>query len=472
MTLATVWGYAFTLHAVASLATGIFALSLGLSVASRERMAAGSLPVLRLTLAAAIWFIANAFMYAAPDAAAAENWWKASFVGIPVLPASFYGLAIGFLGISGKKRVLHGLMWASGLAITVATIGTGWPNLGMVRHDWGFYPTYGWGGALLILGLSVSLGLAYYELWRVRSRAKPGVDQERLTLLIVTFSLSFVSVVTDFAPTFGSNTPPVAYLIAIVQTSLLFWIAGRYRIVQFTPALAMESTWETLADGVIVCDLDGAIRVTNGSGMDQDVAARAFEPFFTTRPEGTGMGLATVYGIATRAGGDVEIESAVGSGTTVVVRLPWTDDASASYDPVVPPPPAVVRGVGTVLLADDNQAVRQVIKSTLVRAGYSVLEAASGTEALRIWQSSVSRVDILVTDLIMPEMSGRELYDELANRAGELPTLFISGRSPSSEDLEGLPANVRFLMKPFAGTQLNSNVADLIGAHSADPASR
>lgn len=74
MTLATVWGYAFTLHAVASLATGIFALSLGLSVASRERMAAGSLPVLRLTLAAAIWFIANAFMYAAPDAAAAENW--------------------------------------------------------------------------------------------------------------------------------------------------------------------------------------------------------------------------------------------------------------------------------------------------------------------------------------------------------------------------------------------------------------
>ena len=125
-----------------------------------------------------------------------------------------------------------------------------------------------------------------------------------------------------------------------------------------------------------------------------------------------------------------------------------------------------------MLLADDNQAVRQVIKSTLVRAGYSVLEAASGTEALRIWQSSVSRVDILVTDLIMPEMSGRERYDELANRAGELPTLFISGRSPSSEDLEGLPANVRFLMKPFAGTQRNSNVADLIGAHSADPASR
>ncbi|WP_426512140.1 ATP-binding protein [Dactylosporangium sp. McL0621] len=193
------------------------------------------------------------------------------------------------------------------------------------------------------------------------------------------------------------------------------------------------------------------------TGMPQEVIDKAFEPFFTTKPtgQGTGLGLATVYGIVTQAGGTVQIYSEPGLGTSITVLLPATDVAPSATPDQVPDASALQGDGRTVLLVEDEPALRQVTERMLVRGGYQVLTAADGPEALIRASAHTGPIDILLTDVIMPGMLGKELADEMTGRRPGIAVLYMSGYARPVLTTHGtLPADVRLLEKPFTTAEL------------------
>jgi two-component system, cell cycle sensor histidine kinase and response regulator CckA len=193
-----------------------------------------------------------------------------------------------------------------------------------------------------------------------------------------------------------------------------------------------------------------------GTGMDDEVAQRAFEPFFTTKPSGagTGLGLATVYGIAIQAGGQVTLDSRPGEGTSVTVRLPPGRPAPPPAEPERPEPPAAAGQ--TVLLVDDEDAVRAVAVRILEKHGYRVLEAAGGEEALKLYRGLDAAPDLVITDVAMPRMSGLDLARSLADEPeSPPPVVFVSGYSGASvSSPEALEMGSGFIQKPFSAESL------------------
>ncbi len=168
-----------------------------------------------------------------------------------------------------------------------------------------------------------------------------------------------------------------------------------------------------------------------GPGMDPEVAARAFEPFFTTKPrgQGTGLGLAAVYGIVQRAGGEVTIDSTPGSGTTVSIRLPLVDQLPDA--PAAPRDPAGPAGQGQlILVVEDDSALRAATQRVLEAAGYRVLRAAGGAEALSLISSAGEPVAAVLTDVAMSPMGGGELAGEIRRLAPGVPVVMTTGYSP------------------------------------------
>ena len=210
-----------------------------------------------------------------------------------------------------------------------------------------------------------------------------------------------------------------------------------------------------------------------GRGMDERVRARIFEPFFTTKPvgQGTGLGLAMVLGLMRQQGGDVSVETAPGQGSTFTLWFPPTTEAPGG--PVIPPAaPLASSGAGTILLAEDEPSVRRVAEHALELAGYVVFTAENGKEALEILRQRRREVDLVVTDVIMPVMGGRELYAE-ARAAGftDVTFLFTSGyTSPggASEDFQFTP-DMHFLRKPWTLNELLDQVAALMLARPVSP---
>jgi CheY-like chemotaxis protein len=183
-----------------------------------------------------------------------------------------------------------------------------------------------------------------------------------------------------------------------------------------------------------------------GTGIPPAVLERVFEPFFTTKPlgQGTGLGLSQVWSFARQSGGLVRIESAPGQGTTVRLLLPLHDHADATGRPeAVSPVPEGAGETGTVLLVDDEDAVRDPVADRLRELGHTVLEARDGPEALRIL--ATTRPDLLVTDVGLPNgMTGRQLAEAARERVLGLPVLFISGYAGTS-----LPPGIDMIDKPF-----------------------
>jgi len=195
--------------------------------------------------------------------------------------------------------------------------------------------------------------------------------------------------------------------------------------------------------------LDGAdaVRLTvrdTGAGMAPEVVEHAFEPFYTTKPkgEGTGLGLATVYGIVTQTGGTIEIDSAPGKGTTIQVLLPATDaeveTPSASGNGAA----GATRGE-TILVVEDEAAVRRLTCRILAREGYTVLDAVDGPGALATWDEHAGEIDLLLTDVVMPGMSGKELADRLG-----IEPVFMSGYTDDVISRHGMDG-LRLVQKPF-----------------------
>jgi two-component system, cell cycle sensor histidine kinase and response regulator CckA len=212
-----------------------------------------------------------------------------------------------------------------------------------------------------------------------------------------------------------------------------------------------------------------------GCGMNAATMSHVFEPFFTTKgAQGSGLGLATVYGIAKQSGGHVAVYSEVGTGTIFKFYLPRVDENSAPYSSSSTRE-AIPHGNETVLLAEDDRAVRDLSRLILRECGYTVLEADDGKEALRIAEEHPGKVDLLITDVVMPQMSGRELAQRLEALQPGLKLLFLSGYTDDAVVRHGiLQAEVAFLQKPFSPVALARKVREVLDeaqpAGSADRA--
>jgi len=206
--------------------------------------------------------------------------------------------------------------------------------------------------------------------------------------------------------------------------------------------------------------------------MDREIQARIFEPFFTTKPvgQGTGLGLSTVYGIVKQSGGFVWAYSEPGLGTTFKIYLPRVG-AGGSMPPGADAGATARGGSETILIVEDEELVRSLASRSLRERGYSVFEAQHGVDALRQLEFH-SEVDLVVSDVVMPEMGGRELGRRLASLRPSLPVLYISGYTGEDVTQRGLlEPGAPFQQKPFAPEELARKVREMLdGARTRAPA--
>jgi CheY-like chemotaxis protein len=207
-----------------------------------------------------------------------------------------------------------------------------------------------------------------------------------------------------------------------------------------------------------------------GCGMDAATKARIFEPFFTTKPvgKGTGLGLATVFGIVKQGGGVLEVESSPGNGTAFRIFWPGMTAQECAATPATPvivsaPPSQLAQGSKTILLVDDETDIRELAALTLEEHGYRVLTAADAEEALLLGEKHGRDIDALVTDVMMPGISGVQLAELLTKRLPELRVLFVSGHSNEAISGETLLAtSSSYLQKPYRGQALLTKIGEVL----------
>jgi PAS domain S-box-containing protein len=279
----------------------------------------------------------------------------------------------------------------------------------------------------------------------------------------------------------GENTK----LVAILQPTLGFVRADRSQFEQVLFNLAVNARDAMPQGGTITIetcnvDLDADYAKTHlgvqpgpyvmmavtdtGIGMDAETRRHIFEPFFTTKPadQGTGLGLATVYGIVKQNGGDIWVYSEIGKGTTFKVYLPRVDgETQAQTSPAAAGEPR--RGTETILVVEDEKGVRQLIVTVLKQHGYRVLEAGDSLEAVQVSEKHQGDIALLITDVIMPHSSGRDLADRLLVARPSTKVLYISGYTENTILHHGvLESNIDFLAKPFAFETLLDKVREMI----------
>jgi CheY-like chemotaxis protein len=201
-----------------------------------------------------------------------------------------------------------------------------------------------------------------------------------------------------------------------------------------------------------------------GDGMPPEVLARAFEPFFTTRPvgKGTGLGLSMVYGFVKQSGGHIKIYSEEGHGTTIKLYLPRLADEGPKVAEQAPAP--VVGGHETILVVEDDELVRNYVIAQLNSLGYATLAAGSAAEALALVEGG-AKFDLLFTDVIMPGMNGRQLADALIRRWPSMRVLYTSGYTENAIVHHGrLDPGVALLNKPYRKTDLAQKVREVLAA--------
>jgi PAS domain S-box-containing protein len=201
-----------------------------------------------------------------------------------------------------------------------------------------------------------------------------------------------------------------------------------------------------------------------GMGMDKETQSRIFEPFFTTKEKGkgTGLGLSTVYGIVKQSGGYVMVQSEKGRGTAFHIYLPRVDAVAEKH--AAPVTHAAVGGTETVLLVEDEESVRQLVRETLVAKGYHVLEAENGEAGMAAAAQHKGKIDLVITDVVMPGMGGRELVKQLAQTRPETKVLYLSGYTEDAIISEGtIDTGTAFLQKPFTLQTLAKKVREVLG---------
>jgi CheY-like chemotaxis protein len=200
-----------------------------------------------------------------------------------------------------------------------------------------------------------------------------------------------------------------------------------------------------------------------GMGMDRETQSRIFEPFFTTKEKGkgTGLGLSTVYGIVKQSGGYVMVQSELGRGTTFHIYLPLVEGVAEKNSVT---PPDAVGGTETILLVEDEESVRQLVRDTLVSRGYEVLEAENGDTGIAAAARHQGNIDLVITDVMMPGMGGREMVQELAKARPATKVLYLSGYTEDAILNDGsVDQATAFLQKPFTLQNLSRKVREVLG---------
>ena len=236
-------------------------------------------------------------------------------------------------------------------------------------------------------------------------------------------------------------------------------IAVSTRVVDADTAFVATHPWAHPGRFAELCVTD------EGVGMDAQTIERAFEPFFTTKREGTGLGLAVVHGIIEQHGGAIGVESTPGRGTTVRVLIPLATTASEAA--VSRARRAAPRGSERLLVAEDEPLLRQLTERSLSRLGYSVVTTADGEEALTEFEREPEGFDLVVLDMVMPRLGGREAFDRMRARRPDLKVLFVTGYAPESTgmaELLGGP-DLGLLMKPFTSMELAERVREVLERH-------
>ena len=201
----------------------------------------------------------------------------------------------------------------------------------------------------------------------------------------------------------------------------------------------------------------------NGSGMDAETAAHVFEPFFSTKgPDGSGFGLATVHGIVSQSGGRIVLESTPGGGTTFSIFLPLSEGAQT----LPPPEPADAEGgVDTILVVEDDPSVREIVSRTLENLGYRVLVADGGDAALEVAGEWPAKIDLILTDLAMPGLTGRETAEAVRGLFPAVNVLYMSGYTDDLVIRDGnFEPGVTFIQKPFSSAELAGRVREVLDA--------
>ena len=201
-----------------------------------------------------------------------------------------------------------------------------------------------------------------------------------------------------------------------------------------------------------------------GMGMDKETQSRIFEPFFTTKEKGkgTGLGLSTVYGIVKQSGGYVMVQSELGHGSTFHIYLPQVEGAAEKH--VLPVARAAAGGSETILLVEDEESVRQLVRDTLESKGYRVLEADNGETGLKVAGAQQGKIELVITDVVMPGLGGREMVEQLAKTRPETKVLYLSGYTEDAILSDGtIEPGTAFLQKPFTLQNLSRKVRELLG---------
>jgi len=207
-----------------------------------------------------------------------------------------------------------------------------------------------------------------------------------------------------------------------------------------------------------------------GQGMDPATLGRLFEPFFTTKDmgKGTGLGLATVYGIVRQSNGHITCRSEVGRGTTFTIYLPHASQGAADREGAELGPAKPQRGTEIILLVEDDESVRRFVKTILETAGYTVEVADSGLVAIEKLESMAGTPDLLLTDVIMPGMDGRVLAQEVLRRSPGTRLIYMSGYAEVAAGLPGpLDTDLRLIQKPFAAGDLLKKVREILEGPSS-----
>jgi CheY-like chemotaxis protein len=205
-----------------------------------------------------------------------------------------------------------------------------------------------------------------------------------------------------------------------------------------------------------------------GRGMDEDVLTHIFEPFFTTkdRTKGTGLGLATVYGTVRQIGGCITVTSKVGEGTMFQIFLPRVDDPVDVVEaPQAPAQPA--RGAETILVVEDDDAVRRMTREFLKIKGYTVIEARSAANAIQIMEERNQEIELVLTDVLMPGMKGRELVERLMQIRSNMKVLYMSAYTEDAAiNIGVLNPGTEFIEKPFGPDDLANKIREVLARAS------
>ena len=235
-----------------------------------------------------------------------------------------------------------------------------------------------------------------------------------------------------------------------------------------TSTVVLDETYLATHFDVVAGDYVLLEVTDSGQGMDAETLGRIFDPFFTTKSEGTGLGLATVYGIVKQSGGQISVYSEPGIGTSFKVYLPQAHGSGPPASSLAQPKAAPEHGSETILLVEDAELLRPMIAEIISAHGYTVLAAADGLEALALVEAHDGTIDLLLTDIVMPHMSGTELAEHVLAKVPDVRVIFTSGY-PDDSSIQKLvqERHVSFIQKPYGGGELLAKIRASLGGADA-----